>query len=328
MPIRNADARAEVGGTIEEIYVEEGSWIRSGDAIARLSDRDSRIALDKTDADMDQMKAQLRLLQAGPRPQEVELARLTIVRAEQRASFEKSNLDREKQLFDLDLLSPKDFEARKQIVADSEAEIAEARKKLELLLAGSRPEEIDATKAGIARLNTQRRYLEDQLIHAKVTSPAAGIIVTPEHELKELVGQVMKEGDLIASVHELNTVEVQTPVSEKEISEVEIGQRVVLKARAFPERTFFGTVTSIGTAVQGAVAAQRSAAGALTPSTSGSGAASACTVLVTTRIANDALLLKPGMTGIVKISCGDRRIFDLLTRRLARTIKVEFWSWW
>ena len=39
-------------------------------------------------------------------------------------------------------------------------------------------------------------------------------------------------------------------------------------------------------------------------------------------------LLKPEMTGKAKIYCGDRSIFDLITRRLARTVRVEFWSWW
>jgi hypothetical protein len=51
-------------------------------------------------------------------------------------------------------------------------------------------------------------------------------------------------------------------------------------------------------------------------------------VLVTTEIENGSLLLKPDMTGRAKISCGDRSIFDVLTRRLARVIRVEFWSWW
>jgi hypothetical protein len=34
------------------------------------------------------------------------------------------------------------------------------------------------------------------------------------------------------------------------------------------------------------------------------------------------------MTGNAKILCGQRRIIDLITRRIARTFKVEFWSWW
>ena len=50
--------------------------------------------------------------------------------------------------------------------------------------------------------------------------------------------------------------------------------------------------------------------------------------VVTTQIDNHDLLLKPGMTGQGKIYAGDRRIIGLITRRLARTFKVEFWSWW
>jgi hypothetical protein len=34
------------------------------------------------------------------------------------------------------------------------------------------------------------------------------------------------------------------------------------------------------------------------------------------------------MTGMARISCGKRTFFDLLTRRLARYVRVEFWSWW
>jgi hypothetical protein len=40
------------------------------------------------------------------------------------------------------------------------------------------------------------------------------------------------------------------------------------------------------------------------------------------------MLLKSEMTGVAKISCGQRRVIDLIKRRIARTLKVELWSWW
>ena len=49
---------------------------------------------------------------------------------------------------------------------------------------------------------------------------------------------------------------------------------------------------------------------------------------VTTEIDNAAGLLRPEMTGNAKIFAGDRRIVDLLTRKLARYVRVEVWSWW
>ena len=50
--------------------------------------------------------------------------------------------------------------------------------------------------------------------------------------------------------------------------------------------------------------------------------------MVTTQIDNRSGFLKPGMTGLAKVVGGDRRVFDLVTRRLSHTFKVEFWSWW
>jgi hypothetical protein len=63
-------------------------------------------------------------------------------------------------------------------------------------------------------------------------------------------------------------------------------------------------------------------------STTSTGMITGKTFAVTTRIENHSLLLKPGMTGYAKILGGQRRIASLATRRLARTVKVEFWSWW
>ena len=89
---------------------------------------------------------------------------------------------------------------------------------------------------------------------------------------------------------------------------MKVGQPVVLKARAYPERTFRGVVTAIGAAA-----------------TKEDGRS---IVKVTTVIDNNENVLKAELTGNAKIH-GDRRpLFDLMTRRVARYIRVEFWSWW
>jgi len=51
-------------------------------------------------------------------------------------------------------------------------------------------------------------------------------------------------------------------------------------------------------------------------------------VRVTTEINNQALSLKPEMTGHAKVYCGERSVLELISRRLIRYLKVEFWSWW
>jgi multidrug resistance efflux pump len=180
-------------------------------------------------------------------------------------------------------------------------------------------------KAAVASLEAQRHFLEDQLRRGRVISLAAGIITTPELQLKELEHQLVKKGDLIAKVHDFQTITALIGVSEKEIADVHVGQRVRVKARAYPEMVFDGKVTEIATTAQAA-----SAGPASTPATTSSTTirTSPNTILVSTEIDNHAGYLKPGMTGMAKISCGERRLLDLAKRRLSRTLRVEFWSWW
>jgi multidrug resistance efflux pump len=217
-------------------------------------------------------------------------------------------------LFRAGLLARKDFEESQAYLADRENELEEAKRKLNLLQAGSRPEEIEATRAELDRLEAERHHLEEEVRLARVLSPTSGVVATPSRQLRELVHQWVKKGDLIAKVYDLKTLEAETPILEKEIADVAVGQPVALKVRAYPGRTFCGRVASIGTGAQTATDARDISA--------------TRTVLVTARIDNSSLLLKPEMTGNAKVMCGSRRILDLIRRRLARTFEVEFWSWW
>jgi Flp pilus assembly secretin CpaC len=192
-------------------------------------------------------------------------------------------------------------------------------------------------KAAITSLETQRNYLLEQLRLMRVVSPASGIVATPSRQLMEMKHQLVKKGDLIAKVYELKTITAEMVVSERDIADVKVGQKVVLKARAYPEMTFYGKVTSIATAAQvssSSSSGSSSSASAIgqaqgtAPTTLTRSAVAPKSVTITTEIDNNSLFLKPEMTGQAKIFCGERRLLDLLTRRIARTVKVEFWSWW
>jgi multidrug efflux system membrane fusion protein len=143
----------------------------------------------------------------------------------------------------------------------------------------------------------------------RIVSPIAGIVTT--HRLKEKLGSNLKKGDLVAEVHELQTVTAEIAVAEKEISEVRVGQSIVLKARAHLGESFKATVKTI------------------TPvATKSEAYVTQRDFLVITELPNPNLLLKPEMTGNAKIYCGERRLYEIVFRRIIRFVRVEFWSWW
>ncbi|MBU6402825.1 MAG: efflux RND transporter periplasmic adaptor subunit, partial [Verrucomicrobia bacterium] len=172
---------------------------------------------------------------------------------------------------------------------------------------------------------------QEQLLLMRVVSPADGIVATPARQLMAMKHQLVKKGDLIAKVYDLKTITAEMAVSERDIADVKLGQPVVLKARAYPELTFYGKVTSIATGTQdssGATPGSPTPGQAAASSSLSHGALAPRTFVIATEIDNRSLLLKPGMSGQAKIGCGRDRLLDLLTRRLARSVKVEFWSWW
>jgi multidrug resistance efflux pump len=330
LPEQNADVRAAVDGIVEDITVDEGDAVRAGDVIARLSNHATVAELRKTDASLRETRAELDKLVAGATPEEFALANTALSRVESRLRVARSNLARVQALFATAAVSRQEVEAAQDLVTTGEIDVADARARLELLRRRSRPEDIEAARARLASLEAQQRFLEGEVHELTVVSPASGVVATPSRQLTEMRGQLVARGALIAKVYDFSTVRAQLVVSEKDIADVRVGQPVALRTRAYPDVAFRGTVTAIATEVAPTSSSSaQSTTGTSSPgsSTTLPGSASR-TFVVTTQIDNRDLLLKPGMTGQGKIYAGQRSIIGLITRRLARTFKVEFWSWW
>ena len=329
LPIDNADVRAAIDGVVDVIYAHEGDFVRKGDLIARLADIDTRAALDKTEAQITQTNANLRKLEAGPTDAEIEVARANVTKAKDARKYAQKRLTMMQRGLDEKLISRKEYEETAALESAARNDLITAEDELQVLLNGSRPEDIEATKAQVEQLETDRNHLKEQRRLLSVYSPSTGIVATPTLQLKQLTHQLVKKGDLIAKVYDFRTVTAEIAVDEKDIADVQVNQKVVLRARAYPNEIFYGTVNFVATSVQGQAssgAAEQGPAALASPSPPGNNAKKS--IRVTTEIDNHSLLLKPEMTGQAKVLCGRRRAFDLVTRRLFHTLKVEFWSWW
>jgi len=370
LPTYTATVPTAIDGIVEDVFVEQGQRVEAGERIARLSNRELRAELEKIRAEIGEKRARFRILREGPRPEEIEVARIRVENAkttkehvldrsneaqrirsaqlvqakaavgksEARLRFAGKELGRITTLFDAGVASRRQLEGAQEEVAVRRGELEEARAAeaivvaddlamirkesaladewlreaeagLELMLAGARKEEIEAAEAELARLEAQRAYLERQLELSDVVSPIAGVVVTTRP--REKIGQLLRKGDVLAEVQDLDTMRIEIAVSEKDIADVKVDQPITLKARARSRRSFEAKVLSIA------------------PSANGDAAfGEAKTVLVKTRVEDAFPSLRPEMTGMAKIHCGPRRVFQILTRRLYRYLRVEFWSWW
>jgi multidrug efflux pump subunit AcrA (membrane-fusion protein) len=185
----------------------------------------------------------------------------------------------------------------------NEKELAEARAALVLMEAGTRPEEIAAERARLARLDEEVRYLETLEPKLLVASPVAGLVTTPR--LKEQVGQYLREGDLICVVEEPSLLEAEISLAEQDVFRVRSGHAVALKARAHPLMTFPARLERL---------APRAEPGEVQS-----------TVTAYCRLEDPEGRLRPGMTGHARVYTGRRPVGAILFDRALRFLRTEFW---
>ncbi|HEY3225786.1 MAG TPA: HlyD family efflux transporter periplasmic adaptor subunit, partial [Planctomycetota bacterium] len=319
LPGENADLRAGIDGVIEEIYADEGTVVTAGTPIARVSDRCFRTRRTMADAEIGEHEARLAQLRAGARPEELEVARVVLRKAEDELAQARVELGRVRSLVSSGVAAAVELERAENAATLLGRQAQEAKARLALLEAGSRPEEIAAVEQQIAKVRADRAKMDADIARAIVRTPHPGVVTTPH--LRERIGEFVKEGDLIAEVHEIDTLKAEVAVPEREIGSVRVGMAASIRFRAFPERTFAGTVTAIAPAATGP-GAPGSPAAAVPAGRDGR------TVRVTIEVKNEEGLLKPNLTGFARIDAGDRNSLDVLTRRLRRFVRLEFWSWW
>lgn len=180
----------EVGGRVLEIPVAEGNRTKKGDLIARLDTRDVDLALQRAQADRAAADAQLRLLQAGSRPEDIRQAEAQAMAAASEAAAAQTDLasaEKDLQRFEQLLQSHSgsqkqrdDAATRRDLardrVASARARADAAREGVARLRAGARREEIDGARARVAAVDAQIAALEKNKTDATVLAPIDGIV--------------------------------------------------------------------------------------------------------------------------------------------------------
>lgn len=192
---------AEVGGRIVELLVAEGDRVKRGDLIARLDTRDIELQLERARADRLLADAQLRLLQAGSRPEDIrqadaqlDAADTDVAAAQAELKAADMDLERFEALLRANAGSQKqrdDARARADVarerVRGASERVRAAREVLARLRAGARPQEIDAARARVAAADAQIASLDENLKDASIVAPVDGFVTLTLADRGELV---------------------------------------------------------------------------------------------------------------------------------------------
>jgi HlyD family secretion protein len=224
----------EVGGRIIELKIQEGDRVEQGAIVARLDSRDVDLAIQRAQAERSQADAQLRLLQAGSRPEDIRQAEAQaaaadadVAAAQSDLSAAETDLQRFERLLQTNSGSQKqrdDAATRRDVARDRLAALrareSAARAAVARLKAGSRREEIDAARARVAAVDAQIATLEKSKADATVTAPLEGIVT----ELLLDNGEMAAPRAPIAVLTDLDHAWAEVFVDEPMVPRIKLGQ--------------------------------------------------------------------------------------------------------
>jgi multidrug resistance efflux pump len=213
------------------------------------------------------LQARLTMLKVGSRPEEIREARSQFESAEADLKLRRDEFDRIDRLFRQGSASRADYDAAKSARDSAQAQSAKAKARLDLLVAGSRIEEIqqadalarqakanyDMLKAGTRKEDIDAAKARVDELRGKLNEIDANlqeaVVRAPERVVVEIVA--VRKGDLVTPnqpvIRALRAQDlwVKVYVPETEMGKLQLNDKVQVTIDSYPGQTFEGTIRQI-----------------------------------------------------------------------------------
>ena len=241
--VTTVEVGTQVSGTIKEIYADYNSIVNKGQIIALI---------DPTTFEAQVEQAQATLMQA----------RAGLQRAQATLADAKRNLDRQKMLWERDLIARSDLDS--------------AQTNYDLAVAG-----VSEADANVLQAQASLKKVETDLGYTRIYSPVDGIVVSRDVDAGQTVAASFQTPTLFTIAQDLTKMQIETNVDEADIGNVREGLEVTFTVDAYPNAVFSGRIKQVRIA--------------------SSVVENVVTYPVIIDVSNPDLMLKPGMTANVTI---------------------------
>ncbi len=284
---------SKVGGRIEAVLVEEGQEVVAGQPLVRFDITELQAQKAQAEARVEQQQARLERLLRGarpeekaqasaatetaratlesiktwPRPEEIEQARASVAAAEadlnsasvafQRTERLRVSGDISQQEFDSakfrmeNVRARRDAErkrldlllngSRKEDIRAAEERFRQAQQAEKLVLAGPRAEEIADARAQLAEAKARLEQINVQLAEGEVKASAAATVEV----LSVRPGDLLSPNQTVARLLEKDQIYVRVFIPEPQLGLIKVGQKAKIKVDTFSDRLFDGVIDQI-----------------------------------------------------------------------------------
>ena len=244
----NTTVAPKVSGYLHQVLVRDNEPVKAGQVLARIDDRDFKVALDQAKADVAAAEATIASKQAQLDVQQavIAAAKATIEVDSAAKTFTNQENKRYTDLAATGFGSVQNAQQAQSRNAGAEAAIlrdtanlASAEKQVDLLKA-----EIAQAIAASTRASALQRQAELNLGYTTITAPIDGVV--GNRTLR--VGQFVQAGTQLMSVVPVEGAYVVANYKETQLTDVHEGQAVDIAIDMFPGKVVHGHVDSIAPA--------------------------------------------------------------------------------
>jgi RND family efflux transporter MFP subunit len=178
VPRRTSSFGFERSGKLESIVVDKGMRVEADQPLAFLDTKTLRATQRELLAQRAQLVAKLKELQAGARSQTIAAATANVNKLKSQLQLARTKNQRRKQLYIQGAISKEQFDEATSDLNSKQANLEESQSQLNELLAGTRPEQIEAQKASIEQIDAKVASVEIELEKSILKAPFNGTIST------------------------------------------------------------------------------------------------------------------------------------------------------
>lgn len=230
----------EVGGHITSLPVQRGDVVAEGALLAALDDSLERATRSARAGEASAAEAQLALLQAGARSEDVKSLAARVRAAAATEQLMRDNYAREKELFERNSVPRAALDDIQAQLERATAERQALAQNLAALRSGARDEEVASAKARALTARSTVDLEELRLSRHELRASHAGTVLDVHVE----AGEVVNTGAPIATIADTTRPYVDVFVPQGKIGQVRLGAPVSVRIDAL-SRAFAGKVEHI-----------------------------------------------------------------------------------
>jgi len=229
-------------GILEKLPYQIGDYVKKGDLIAQIDDREVAANLNSARATLDRLESELKLLE-NTYPLQISEIEARIRASKATYDYTMINLEREKTLLEKDFTTQDSVDRAKREVDVAHAEYQVATK----TMARFKEEYVQkriSIRASITAQNEQVKAYKIAISYTKIYAPISGYVSQVATQEGETVVAQLNAPNLISLI-DPSKLEIHLYVDETDVGLIGKGSRVMYYVGASPDRWFNGEIFTI-----------------------------------------------------------------------------------